>query len=277
MTNISELKKIYKEGRLVPFVGAGVSMSVSWKKGNKLMRGPSWEELVNEAASQMGFDNPALLRVRGTDIQILEYFKIKKNNQTQTLKNWLVKLMEPPTKALKESVIHKELAALKSCNLFYTTNFDDFIEKSFKENGRQCRVVAIEEEMGCGGNDCEIVKFHGDLNHPTDMVLSESEYERRLALSTVMDYRLKGDMLGRVLLFLGYSFRDVNVSYLFRVINEQFGKLDQSTSKRRAYIIFPEPSDFEITLFKARNIEVIPVESNDLSANVASVLHDLRS
>ncbi len=70
----------------------------------------------------------------------------------------------------------------------------------------------------------EIVKFHGDLSNPERMVLSESDYERRLKLAEVEDQRLLSDVLGRaILFFLGYSFRDWNVSYLFRIVNDQFG------------------------------------------------------
>ena len=184
--------------------------------------------------------------------------------------------MQPPENALKLSPIHRELAKLKKCNLFYTTNFDDFIERAFAIHHRPHRTVAVESEMGDGGNTCEVVKFHGDLNHPSEMVLSELDYETRLSLSSAMDYRLKGDMLGRVLLFLGYSFRDVNVSYLFRVIAQQFQSLVGAQSGRRAYIVVPDPSDFEIELFGARNIAVIPVSSLNKTQNVADLLKALR-
>ena len=70
-----DLKRLYRERRVIPFVGAGASMSVTWEGGKR--RGPSWGEMVNEAARLLGAD-PDLLRVRGTDLQVLEYFAIKK-------------------------------------------------------------------------------------------------------------------------------------------------------------------------------------------------------
>src|ERR1700674_4785567 len=97
-----------------------------------------------------------------------------------------------------------------------------------KLHDRQCKVIATEADMGDRSNVAEVVKFHGDLNHPDQMVLSESDYERRLTLSTAMDYRLRSDALGRSLLFLGYSFRDWNVAYLFRLVSEQFRELPDS-------------------------------------------------
>src|SRR5215208_6101854 len=127
----SELRDHYWSSRLIPFIGAGVSMSVTWEEGGIKKRGPSWKELVDEAARKLDFDDPELLRVRGTDLQILEYFKIKKHNEFATLTNWLFAKMRPPDDALRDSIIHQRLAELKNSTLFYTTNYDDFIERSF--------------------------------------------------------------------------------------------------------------------------------------------------
>jgi len=270
-----ELVHRYREGRLIPFVGAGASMAVTWDGGKK--RGPSWRELVDEAARKLDFE-PDLLRARGTDLQILEYFKSKRHDFAE-LQNWLFAEMRPPDECLRDSSIHKALAGLARCRVIYTTNYDDFIERAFKLHGRPARKIAIEAHMGDysfnDSNACEIVKFHGDFSHPNVMVLSESHYERRLKLDTAMDYRLRADLLGRVVLFIGYSFRDWNVSYLFRMVNDQFHGLPESLAKRRAYITVPDPSDFELRLFDERNIGVIPVDGSNQTRDVAQLLEQI--
>jgi hypothetical protein len=70
-----ELRRLYHERRVVPFVGAGASMSVSWSSGHE--RGPSWDEMVDQAVRFLGSNDPKLLRLRGSDLQVLEFFKIK--------------------------------------------------------------------------------------------------------------------------------------------------------------------------------------------------------
>ena len=72
------LVALYRHGRVVPFVGAGISMAVTWRdaSGNQ-RRGPSWTEERNQAARQLGFEPADLLRYRGTDLQILEYYGLK--------------------------------------------------------------------------------------------------------------------------------------------------------------------------------------------------------
>lgn len=280
-----DLAARYKEGRLIPFIGAGISMSVSWETPDgSIRRGPSWGELVDQAARMMGFSDPDLLRVRGSDLQILEYYRIKNHQQLADLRHWFLSEVAAPDDALRSSDVHSALADLNLCDLIYTTNYDDFIERSLVLAGRKAYPVAIESHIadamkkraqGTLSNAVEVVKFHGDLSNPERMVLSESDYERRLLLSEVEDQRLRSDLLGRAILFLGYSFRDWNVSYLFRLVNDQFGPLPLAPTGRRAYIIVADPSDFETELFRARNIEVIPIRSSHRSEDTAQIIKDL--
>ena len=72
-----ELRRLYRERRVLPFVGAGASMALSWDDGGLTKRAPSWNQLVDEAARMLGFDEPSLLRMRGNNLQILEYCRIK--------------------------------------------------------------------------------------------------------------------------------------------------------------------------------------------------------
>jgi hypothetical protein len=271
-----ELRTLYKDGRLLPFIGAGVSASVEWLTGSGTSNGPSWEEIVNRAATELGFQVPQLIRARGTDLQILEYFKLKFSGHTR-LTNWLLMNMNPPDEAILRSPIHNELAQMRDCGIIYTTNFDDFIERSFELHGRKHRAVAIEEHMRPTQDTTEIIKFHGDWNHPDRMVLTESDYERRMAFSEPMDLRLWSDLLNRSILFLGYSFRDPNVAYLFRQVKERFEKLPNTSSGRRAYIVVQDPSQFERRLFLERNIEVIAIDGIGRTEAVAELLNDIRS
>lgn len=272
----NNLKTVYKEGRLLPFIGAGISMSVEWNVDGVNRRGPSWSELVNKAADLLGFTDPDLLRVRGTDLQILEFFKQQNGNST-ALTNWLVSEFQPPKDALISSEIHKGLCQLEKCKTFYTTNFDSFLEDSFTLLGRKNKAIAKEHDMCMVHNgECEIVKFHGDLLNLDKMVLSEADYEKRLALSTEMDYRFKSDLLNRTVLFLGYSFRDPNVSYLFRTITDQF-RNGNGLQEPKAYIVVKNPSKFEKSLFSSRHIEIIPADTENMTKFISELLEFVKS
>lgn len=271
-----ELRTLYRDGRLLPFIGAGVSASVEWEKGGQIVRGPSWSELVDRAAKELGFDSADLIRARGTDLQILEYFKLHFSGHTR-LTNWLLVNMRPPDEAILKSPIHNELAKMTHCRVIYTTNFDNFIERSLTLNHREHRAVAIEEHMRPGPDIAEVIKFHGDWDHPERMVLTESDYEKRMEFKEPMDLRLWSDLLNRSVLFLGYSFRDPNVAYLFRQVKERFKGLPNTSSGRRAYIVVQDPSKFERRLFQERNIEVVPIDGRGRTQAIADLLNEIRS
>jgi hypothetical protein len=276
MSDLLELRSLYRDGRLLPFIGAGVSASVRWTEADKEKAGPSWSQVVDQAAEQLGFQNPELIRARGTDLQILEYFKMNFDGHTR-LTNWLLLNMNPPDEALRNSHIHSELARLERCPIIYTTNFDNFIERSFDLAKRGYRAVAIEAHMRPESGTTEIIKFHGDWNHPDRMVMTESQYERRMELKDAMDLRLWSDLLNRSVLFIGYSFRDPNVAYLFRQMADRFKSLPNTTSGRRAYIVIQDPSKFERRLFEARNIAVLPVDGRTRTQGIADLLKQIRS
>ena len=239
-----ELPQLYSSGRIIPFIGAGVSRSVRWTSEGHDRQGPSWRELVDEAAKQLGFRIPALLRTRGTDLQILEYFKLVRED-IAPLTNWLLVNMQAPDDAITGSPIFRALAALSQCQLYYTTNYDNFLERALELAERNPCSVATEKDIGSVTlNRPQVVKFHGDLNNPSRLVITESDYETRLAFTSAMDLRLRSDILGRAVLFLGYSFRDPNVAYLFRLVNEHFQDLAANPTGRRAYIVVAESFGF---------------------------------
>lgn len=269
-----ELKAAYRSGRLMVFVGAGASMSVQWTTNGTVSCGPSWGELVNKAADLLGVANPALLRARGTDLQILEYFKAKYGNH-QKLTNWFHTNMRPPDADLAKSRIHEELAAMEKCRLIYTTNYDDFIERSFGLRNRRCKVVVREADMA-SPEMTEVVKFHGDWDHPDAMVLSEADYQRRFAFEEPLDYRFRADILNRIVLFVGYSFTDANVAYLFHRVNLEHKSRPGLGSGQRAYVTVTEPSNFEKELFQRRGVGLIPLRLESMTDDVVQALRAIR-
>lgn len=271
-----ELRQLYRKGAVLPFIGAGASMDVSWTVDGKRQRGPSWVEMVDQACRMLGYNEPDLLRFRGTDTQILEYFGEKKGNFAP-LTNWLVRQLHVDDDALKASRIHNRIARMTECAKFYTTNYDDFLERSIQASGRSVKVIKTERDMGLNGSSVEVIKYHGDFDTPEKMVFSEGHYYSRMRFDDPLDLKLRSDLLGRVALFIGYSFRDINIAYLFDHLNAMYKSHPTSPSGRRGFIIVNNPSDFEYVLFKKRNIEIIPVYGDDKGQGIVDVIESLIS
>jgi hypothetical protein len=99
----------------------------------------------------------------------------------------------------------------------------------------------------------------------------------RMRLESPLDFKLRSDLLARAVLFIGYSFRDANVAYIFHAVNRLFSLLPDSYSGKRAFIILAEPSEFERRLFHARNIDVISVPRDKMATAIAEILKAMRS
>ena len=270
----NDLKRLYREGRVLPFVGAGASMAAQWSQDGETVNGPSWREMVAEACRQLDYEDPELLRMRGSDLQILEYFAIKKGNFAP-LTNWLVRRLNATDADLGASRLHKALAALENCSVYYTTNYDDFVERSIEVGGRKAKVVKSERDMGFAQNQVQVVKFHGDFNSPDQMVFSENHYYQRMRLDSPLDLKFRSDLLNRAALFIGYSFTDLNIGLLFEQMNSALSTLPDSFTGKRAYIVAHNPSDFEYNLFNKRNITIIPTTGDDRATATAEVLEDM--
>ena len=250
-------------------------MSLEWTTpaSTTVQKGPSWSEMVSEACRIMGYSDPELLRYRGTDLQILEFFGQKMGNFAP-LTNWLVRKFHVDDAAIVGSRVHTALAALINSRTYYTTNYDDLLERALRLAGRQVKVIARERDMG-GAELVEVVKFHGDFNNPDLMVFSEAHYYKRLRYDSPIDFKLRSDLLNRVALFVGYSFGDVNIGLLFDQLNELLKSLPDSDNGKRAYIVVNNPSDFEYTLFKRRNIEIIPTYGDQRTETLVEVLEEI--
>jgi hypothetical protein len=271
-----ELRQLYRDNRVIPFIGAGASMAVSWKRNGETERGPSWNELVDHSCHILGIGRPELLRLRGNDLQILEYYRALKGGFAE-LTNWLsIKFSHAEDADILACPIHRALVRLDRCQIFYTTNYDNFIERALRAQKRETQVTTSEMSIN-HRRVVEVVKFHGDFNDPDNMVLSESQYLNRMRFETPMDFKLRSDILGRAVLFVGYSFRDPNVNYLFHLVKLLFQTLPDSYSGRRAYIALPDPSEFERRLFHMRNIEVIALPSMEITTSVAQLLQEMGS
>ncbi len=249
-------------------------MAVRWKVDGLDVTGPSWRDMVAEACRILGYEDAELLRMRGSDLQILEYFAIRKGNFAP-LTNWLVRRLNATDQDLENSTLHSALASLEKCHVYYTTNYDDFVERSIKISGRNTKAITSERDIPFAKDVVQVVKFHGDFNSPDKMVLSENHYYRRMNLDSPLDLKLRSDLLNRVALFVGYSFSDLNIGLLFEQMNSALSSLPDSNSGKRAYIVAHNPSEFEYSLFEKRNISIIPTFGHDRTSATSEVLREM--
>lgn len=139
-------------------------------------------------------------------------------------------------------------------HVIYTTNQDNIMELCMEHFGHRFRkVVQLNDLIAAYPDECLYIKFHGDLDDPDSVVFTEEDYHRRTERSDhFLDIRLRSDLLGRQLLFLGYSFRDPNIQQMFQELQHiAGGHLPPS------YLVAYAADKSFVEQCKAYNIEVI--------------------
>src|SRR5262245_51917984 len=187
------LRDVRMEGRLVPFVGAGLSRPLGL---------PSWDLLIDNIAVQLGYD-PEIYRLNGSKLQLAEYFVAEKGS-IGPLRSEMDRLFNPTDEAVLASTSHRLLVEMK-LPLIYTTNYDRIIERAFDLRGVACHTIANIDDIGTAPpNVTHVVKFHGSFSDDASLVLTESNYFDRLDFESALDLKLRADTLGKSLLFVGH-------------------------------------------------------------------------
>jgi hypothetical protein len=189
------------------FVGAGLSMQAGY---------PSWRQLVGDMAEDIGLDVSKEDDLAG----VVQYF-LNKAGKTRT------RLARTITEHFGEEKpipqVLRILARLPVTRI-WTTNYDTLIERTFRERRKQLDVKSHDGDVTTENPFAHAVlyKMHGSVEHPSNVVIAKSDYEsyRRKRIGFIQ--LLTGHLISRHLLFLGFSFTDPNLSYLFTLIRESF-------------------------------------------------------
>ena len=159
---------------------------------------------------------------------------------------------------ISESQPHLILAQL-GAPIVYTTNYDSLIERGYDHLAIPYQIVVSTEDIikTAGSNLTQIVKFHGSLEQEETNVLTESDYYQRLEFVTPIDIKLRADALGKSLLFMGYSFSDFNVRYLWFKLRHMLRGVNKNEVPP-SYILVSKPDEITSTLLK--NMGIIPID-----------------
>lgn len=195
-----DLMEQLKERRVIPFIGAGFSAALGL---------PDWSTLLREVSKELDLkkDFDEIERCcQGDYLQIAEYLFLKCDRSVGPIRHVMSRVLQAT--ATKLSTAHIELVNLNAPQI-YTTNYDEEIEKTFRRLLQPYASVALPKHIaGADRTKTQIVKYHGDLRFDATLVLTESSYYNRLEFESPLDLKFRSDLLGRSVLFIGYSFRE---------------------------------------------------------------------
>ncbi|MFC4726650.1 SIR2 family protein [Coralloluteibacterium thermophilus] len=249
---IEQLVQAYRSRSLMLFVGAGVSMSLGL---------PSWHELVDHMAEELGFD-PEEFRGYGSELTLAEFYRIAKG-QIGPLRSWMDREWHSGAYDIANSRIHA-LIARAEFDLIYTTNYDRWIEKAFEHHGKPyLKITGVGDLSAVCGDSTQIVKFHGDFDDDTSLVLDESSFFERLEFESPLDIKLRADVLGRSVLFIGYSLSDINIRYLFFKLSKLWRQAPHGVPQPVSFIFSTRPNPVQEAALAQWNIRMIAADGDD--------------
>jgi hypothetical protein len=214
MTWPIRLRESLASGKLVPFVGAGVSMHASSL--------PSWSELLEQLLSE---------GVGRRFIDQNEEQRLRQLKQSQRLDELATELVRALPKSLfvgtlerlfdrdaqtADLTAHGAIVSLGP-SMVLTTNYDRLLEHAIARIiGRSPAVFThlsadnfLRRLNGPLSQKRPLVlKLHGDITDPSSIVISRNDYSRILHDNKALHAAMSVVLATRTLLFLGYSLRD---------------------------------------------------------------------
>lgn len=251
MTIPETLVQAVRERRAILFAGAGLSCTLGL---------PLFDVLTSYLGSQLNLpdwerhDFPALA----------EYYLLQTSAPDELLQ-WMRRQWHRDNIDITAARAHNCILDL-NFPVLYTTNYDSWLECAFAARGIPFRkILSVNDLAEAGTNETEIIKFHGDFDDPSSIVLTESSFLRRMNLDGPLDIRLRSDSLARPLLFAGYSVSDPNIRYLLFRLQQLWAGYSEEGKRPKSYILMVERNEVQERLLCERGVEPIVVEENDAS------------
>lgn len=213
-------------GRLVLFLGAGVGMGAGL---------PLWGELLDRLAARAGITSDERdemrLRLTPTDRALIIERRLEEQHR---------KLGEAVAAELGRtrcSLTHQLLAGLPVREAA-TMNYDELFEQAWRAAGRQPAVLPYEPTAD---HDSWLLKMHGTVTKPKDIVLTRDDYlryvERRAALAGIVQALL----ITRRMLFVGFSLADENFHRIAHDVRQALGSAAEKSAFATTLLLKDEP------------------------------------
>lgn len=239
-TQISQLTKLHeasKQGRLVIFVGAGVSANSGV---------PTWGELITALKD----DLPKSLSNEKDDLKIAQIYK-----DSYGYKDYFKKIRD----VLKDgrvacNPIHHAILELDPVHII-TTNYDDLIEQAIQIDYKQYDVISKDNDLPYYRFPNKLVKMHGDFK-TGNIILAEEDYYNYATNFPLIRSFVTSLFTTNIVLFVGFSFSDLNLKV---ILNDLKNILDKDM--QRVYLLLSDATIDKETIryYEQKGINIVNI------------------
>jgi hypothetical protein len=179
------------------FAGAGLSTSAGCV---------NWKELLRDLAEEIELDVE-----KESDLVSVAQYHYNKFNRARINDKIINEFSD-----LERGSENHDILSRIGITSFWTTNYDQLIEERLKSNGKSVDVKIRNEDFSrtLMKKDAIVYKMHGDKNSPDEAVIIKDDYETYQDKREFFSTALRGELLSKTFLFIGFSFDDPNLDYI---------------------------------------------------------------
>lgn len=204
---INHFAREVKENNAAIFAGAGLSAAAGFV---------DWKTLLKPIAEELRLN----IGKEDNLVSVAQYHYNEKGQNRHRINQLLVEEFSRDA-TLTEN--HRILARLP-ISTFWTTNYDKLIEKAIENSHKVADVKYTVKQLANTKpkRDAIVYKMHGDVEHPSDAILTKDDYEKYHIKFDPYISALGGDLVSKTFLFLGFSFTDPNIDYVLSRIRATY-------------------------------------------------------
>ena len=216
---IKKYTKAIREGNAAIFAGAGLSRSSGYV---------DWKTFLKPLAEELGLD----IDKESDLLSLAQYYRNETGNRASINQEILNAFNKKASDNENINIITRLPIAT-----YWTTNYDKLLEKGLEKANRRVDVKIDSDQLSytLSDRDAVVYKMHGDVDHPANAVLTKDDYvlydKKRPIFKTV----LKGDLISKKFLFIGFSF----------VLNQIHALLDENITEHFCFFRKVQKSDYE--------------------------------
>jgi len=214
-----------REGNAAIFAGAGLSRPSGYV---------DWKGLLRPLASDIDLD----VDKENDLLSVAQFYRNRKGIHTPISQAMM-------TAFSKDALPNENVNILTRLPIFtyWTTNYDELIERGIEAANRNPDVKSESDQLSImkPDRDAIVYKMHGDVNRPATAVLTKSDYELYENKRPLFRTALKGDLISKRFLFIGFSFEDPNLDYILSQIRSL---LNEEVAEHFCFFRKVQPADF---------------------------------
>jgi len=204
MATVDEFVRTYSEAlsnhNAAVLIGAGLSIPAGLV---------NWKDLMRTIAAEIGLDVE-----KENDLVAVAQYHLNERGGRQRINQTLVSEFSGRAQITEN---HRILAQLP-IETYWTTNYDRLIEQALQDAGKRADIKVTGENLATTlpRRDVVVYKMHGDVSDPANAIVTKDDYESYSATrrGQLFSTALRGDLVSKTFLCLGFSFSDPNLDYI---------------------------------------------------------------